>query len=42
MSISSWWTPAIYMTVIMAISFGATLASPETLDRDLLTESDAR
>jgi MFS family permease len=37
----SWWPVAVYMTVIMAISFGATLFAPETLDRDLLCEQDA-
>ena len=37
----SWWPVAIYMTVIMAISFGTTLFAPETVDRDLLCEQDA-
>jgi MFS family permease len=37
----SWWPVAIYMMVIMAISLFATVVSPETVDRDLLTEEDA-
>jgi MFS family permease len=37
----SWWPVAIYMTVIMAITFVTTLMAPETVDRDLLTEEDA-
>ena len=37
----SWWPVAIYMTVIMGITFVTTLWSPETVDRDLLTEVDA-
>jgi MFS family permease len=37
----SWWPVAIYMTVIMAITFGTTLFAPETVDRDLLAEEDA-
>jgi len=37
----SWWPVAIYMTVVMGISFVTTLWSPETVDRDLLTEADA-
>jgi len=37
----SWWPVAIYMMVMMGISFFATLKSPETVDRDLLTEQDA-
>ncbi|MGC0362488.1 MFS family permease [Rhodococcus sp. 27YEA15] len=38
----SWWPVAVYMTFLMAISFVTTLKSPETVDRDLLTEEDAR
>ena len=38
----SWWPVAIYMMVIMAISFGTTLFAPETVDRDLLCEEDAQ
>ena len=38
----SWWPVAIYMTAIMAITVVATIMAPETLDRDLLTEADAR
>jgi hypothetical protein len=30
------------MMVIMAISIAGTLTAPETVDRDLLTEEDAR
>ena len=37
----SWWPVAIYMTVIMAITFGTTLFAPETVDRDLVCEQDA-
>jgi MFS family permease len=37
----SWWPVAIYMMAIMAISLVATIVSPETVDRDLLTEEDA-
>jgi hypothetical protein len=37
----SWWPVAIYMTVIMAITFVTTLFAPETVDRDLLAEEDA-
>jgi len=37
----SWWPVAIYMMVIMAITFGTTLLAPETVDRDLLQEADA-
>ena len=37
----SWWPVAIYMVVIMAITFGTTLFAPETVDRDLLAEEDA-
>ncbi|MET1004261.1 MAG: MFS transporter, partial [Propionibacteriaceae bacterium] len=37
----SWWPVAIYMTVIMGITFVTTLMAPETVDRDLLTEADA-
>ncbi|MBD7995968.1 MHS family MFS transporter [Arthrobacter sp. Sa2CUA1] len=37
----AWWPVAIYMTVMMGISFAAALMSPETLDRDLLSEEDA-
>jgi hypothetical protein len=32
---------AIYMTLMMAITFIAALKAPETRDRDLLTEEDA-
>jgi MFS family permease len=38
----SWWPVAVYMTVIMAITFGTTLFAPETVDRDLLLEEDAK
>jgi MFS family permease len=37
----SWWPVAVYMMVIMAITFGTTLFAPETRDRDLLSEADA-
>jgi MFS family permease len=37
----SWWPVAIYMMVIMAITFGTTLFAPETVDRNLLLEEDA-
>jgi MFS family permease len=37
----SWWPVAIYMTLVMAITFGTTLFAPETVDRDLLLEEDA-
>jgi MFS family permease len=37
----SWWPVAIYMMVIMAITVVTTIVSPETRDRDLLTEADA-
>jgi hypothetical protein len=37
-----WWPVAVYMTAMMAISFNAALKSPETVDRDLLTEEDAK
>lgn len=37
----SWWPVAIYMMVIMGITFGVTLFAPETRDRDLLLEEDA-
>ena len=37
----AWWPVAIYMTVMMGISFTAAVMSPETLDRDLLSEEDA-
>lgn len=37
----SWWPVAIYMTLMMGISFVTTLMSPETVDRDLLIEEDA-
>ncbi len=37
----SWIPVAIYMTLMMAITFIATLMAPETRDRDLLTEEDA-
>jgi len=38
----SWWPVAIYMVVIMGITFGTTLFAPETVDRDLLSEEDAK
>lgn len=38
----AWWPVAIYMTFMMGISFTAALMSPETLDRNLLSEEDAR
>lgn len=38
----SWWPVAIYMVVIMGITFCVTLLAPETVDRDLLLEEDAR
>jgi MFS family permease len=38
----SWWPVAIYMVVIMTITFCVTLFAPETADRDLLLEEDAR
>ena len=38
----SWWPVAIYMMVIMTITFCTTLFAPETVDRDLLVEEDAR
>ena len=38
----SWWPVAIYMMVIMTITFCTTLFAPETVDRDLLLEEDAR
>ena len=38
----SWWPVAIYLMAIMAITFCTTLFAPETLDRDLLREEDAR
>lgn len=37
----SWWPVAIYMMVMMGISFFTAYHSPETVDRDLLTEQDA-
>ncbi|HZX99570.1 MAG TPA: MFS transporter [Dermatophilaceae bacterium] len=37
----SWWPVAIYMVVIMGITFCVTLFAPETVDRDLLLEEDA-
>jgi MFS family permease len=40
-ALGSWWPVAVYMMVIMAISFVTTLMSPETVDRDLLLEEDA-
>jgi MFS family permease len=36
-----WWPVAIYMIALMGISLVAALLTPETRDRDLLTESDA-
>ena len=38
----SWWPVAVYMMVIMAITFVTTLWAPETVDRDLLLEDDAK
>jgi len=38
----SWWPVALYMVVIMTITFCTTLFAPETVDRDLLVEEDAR
>ena len=38
----SWWPVAIYMVVIMGITFCVTLFAPETVDSDLLLEEDAR
>jgi hypothetical protein len=38
----SWWPVAIYLMAIKAITFCTTLFAPETLDRDLLREEDAR
>jgi MFS family permease len=38
----SWWPVAIYMMAIMAITVVTTIRSPETRDRDLLTEADAQ
>jgi len=38
----SWWPVAIYMVLIMGITFCVTLFAPETVDRDLLLEEDAR
>jgi len=37
----SWWPVAVYMVVIMGITFVTTLYAPETVDRDLLLEEDA-
>ena len=37
----SWWPVAIYMMVMMAISFGSTFLAPETRDRDLMLQEDA-
>ena len=37
----SWWPVAIYMVVIMGITFCVALFAPETVDRDLLLEEDA-
>ncbi|QTE29196.1 MFS transporter [Pengzhenrongella sicca] len=37
----SWWPVAVYMVVIMGITFVTTLFAPETVDRDLLIEEDA-
>ncbi|WNI18732.1 MFS transporter [Actinacidiphila sp. ITFR-21] len=37
----SWWPIAVYMAAMAGISFVATLCTPETRDRDLLTEEDA-
>jgi MFS family permease len=38
----SWWPVALYMVAIMTITFCTTLFAPETVDRDLLLEEDAR
>ena len=38
----SWIPVAIYMMAVMAISLATTLKAPETVDRDLLTEEDAK
>lgn len=38
----SWVPVAIYMMVMMGISVYTTIKSPETVDRDLLTEEDAK
>ena len=38
----SWWPVALYMVVIMTITFCTTLFAPETVDRDLLLEEDAK
>jgi hypothetical protein len=38
----SWWPVAIYMMAIIAITMVTTIRSPETRDRDLLTEVDAQ
>ena len=38
----SWWPVAIYLMATKAITFCTTLFAPETLDRDLLREEDAR
>lgn len=38
----SWIPVAIYMMAMMAISLATTLKAPETVDRDLLTEEDAK
>jgi hypothetical protein len=37
----SWWPVAVYMIALMSISLVAALLTPETRDRDLLTEADA-
>jgi len=36
-----WWPVAVYMIALMTISLVAAWLSPETRDRDLVTESDA-
>ncbi|GAA3289057.1 MFS transporter [Arthrobacter citreus] len=38
----AWWPVALYMMFMMGISFVTALMSPETVDRDLLSEEDAR
>lgn len=38
----AWWPVAVYMMFMMGISFVTALMSPETVDRDLLSEEDAR
>ena len=38
----SWIPVALYMMVMMGISLATTIKAPETVDRDLLTEEDAK